>query len=228
VARDRADSLDPVGLAAPMLELVASLDPNGIPEAVLTSPPARAYLRSRRGAPSTAAAVDQAETPPEAARRAVRNLYRLSLVNHDPDDAYRSVRMHALAQRATLDELDRAADAIRAAADALVAAWPDIETDTSLGQVLRANGAVLAERSPTALWEPDAHAVLFRIGRSLGEAGLVTGAVNHFAAMASIAPRILGADHPDTLTTRNNLAHWRRLAVAASDKPGESGASEVS
>src|SRR5262249_25066419 len=65
-----------------------------------------------------------------AARRALRNLYRLSLISHDPDDKYRSIRMHALAQRATTDALDQTTtkDAIHAAADALLDTWPDIET----------------------------------------------------------------------------------------------------
>ncbi|MFF7991560.1 NB-ARC domain-containing protein [Kitasatospora xanthocidica] len=47
---DHADTLRPVGLARPMLELVSFLDPNGIPEAVLTSDPVLAHLAgSRRG-----------------------------------------------------------------------------------------------------------------------------------------------------------------------------------
>src|SRR5262249_30291291 len=125
MARDRADSLDPSGLAAPLLDLIAVLDPNGIPETVLTSNPARAYLQARHtsgtpehGRPQSA---DSA-----AARRAIRNLYRLSLISHDPDDKYRSIRMHALAQRATTDALDQTTtkDAIRAAANALMDTWP--------------------------------------------------------------------------------------------------------
>ncbi|MEV4137520.1 NB-ARC domain-containing protein [Dactylosporangium sp. NPDC049742] len=38
LAADRADALAPTGLARPMLLLAATLDPNGIPEAVLTAP----------------------------------------------------------------------------------------------------------------------------------------------------------------------------------------------
>ncbi|HSV64448.1 MAG TPA: tetratricopeptide repeat protein, partial [Mycobacteriales bacterium] len=99
--------------------------------------------------------------------------------------------------------------AVWAAADALLRAWPEVEADTTLGQVLRANAAVLAGRHPTALWEPDAHPVLFRLGQSLGEAGLVADAARHFTGLVADSARVLGPDHPDTLTTRGNLAFWR-------------------
>ncbi len=41
---ERADNLNPAGLARPTLQLAAMLDPNGIPQSVLTSEPARTYL----------------------------------------------------------------------------------------------------------------------------------------------------------------------------------------
>src|SRR5262249_34639076 len=144
-------------------------------------------------------------------RRALRTLSRLSRLSHDPDARYRSVRMHALAQRATADTLDQttAAGTIRAAADALLDAWPAVEAEATLGQVLRANAAVLADRNPTALWEPAAHPVLFRYGHSFGEAGLLTDATTYFATLTARATRALGPDHPHSLTARHNLAYWR-------------------
>ncbi|EFC81306.1 hypothetical protein [Parafrankia sp. EUN1f] len=45
---DRANQLRPAGLARPLLELAALLDPNGIPEIVLTSPPILAFLATAR------------------------------------------------------------------------------------------------------------------------------------------------------------------------------------
>ena len=48
---EMAEQIPPAGLARPALALVAMLDPNGIPGAVLTSQAACAYLtRYRRGA----------------------------------------------------------------------------------------------------------------------------------------------------------------------------------
>jgi hypothetical protein len=111
----------------------------------------------------------------------------------------------------TLDQLpaDALAATVRAAADAALAVWPEIERDTSLGQALRDCTVVLTERHGAPLWAPDAHPVLFHAGRSLGECGLVSAAVHYWTRMAPDAIDALGADHPDTLTAWNDLAWWR-------------------
>jgi hypothetical protein len=98
---------------------------------------------------------------------------------------------------------------VRVAAAALVSAWPDIEREPGIGQVLRANTAALAGRDARALRDPEAHPVLFRTGRSLGEAGLVADAIGHFRALLADCRELLGSDHPDTLTARYDLAYWR-------------------
>jgi hypothetical protein len=195
LARDRADRLPPAGLASPMLDVIAVLDPNGTPEAALTSAPVRAYLA---GGTSSA-----------AARRAIRNLRRLSLVTHDPNDPVRSVRMHALAQRAGMEGLtpDATTRVIRVAADALTEVWPPVEAGTALGQALRANASVLIGRHPAALWRSTAHPLLFRMGCSLADSGLIAAAAGYFADLATDAARHLGADHPDTLRARHRLAN---------------------
>lgn len=104
-----------------MLDVIVFLDPNGVPEVVLTSEPVRARLAG--GASAT------------FARRAIRNLWRLNLVTHDPTDPARSVRMHALAQRAGIENLtpETVAVSIRVAADALLSIWPEFEAGTALG-----------------------------------------------------------------------------------------------
>ncbi|WP_406500406.1 tetratricopeptide repeat protein [Streptomyces sp. NBC_01590] len=59
----------------------------------------------------------------------------------------------------------------------------------------------LATRGNLALWRGDA-----------------AGAVEAFAGLLTDQERVLGPDHPDTLTTRNNLASWqRRRAVSTSN-----------
>lgn len=45
--------------------------------------------------------------------------------------------------------------------------------------------------------------------RAAGEAGDPVGAVAGFEALLVDQQRVLGADHPDTLRTRNNVSHWR-------------------
>ncbi|MEU7688560.1 tetratricopeptide repeat protein, partial [Streptomyces spectabilis] len=210
---DRADTLRPAGLARPMLHLAAMLDPNGIPHTVLTSRPALAHLAAHRTNAQTPA--DTAEEPapvlPGDAVRALRALHRLSLVDHDPDHSHQAVRIHQLIQRATRDTLSPAGYGriALAAADALAAAWSDIERDTALAQALRANTAALTACAEDALFEPDAHAVLYRAGRSLGEAGQAAGARDHFERLAAATRHHLGGDHHHTLAARHELARWR-------------------
>lgn len=210
LAADRADAIDPVGLARPLLEMAAVLDPNGIPEAVLTGRAGCGYL-GRHHSGSGEATVSEAPVEAVDARRALRNLHRLSLVTHDPNDVLRSVRIHGLTQRWASETLDRnaLADVVRAAADAVLEVWPDVEGHSGLGQVLRANATTLAGRNPVAVWGPAVHPVVFRAGRSLGEAGLVAEAMAYFQAAVDNCGRQLGSDHPDTLTARYELAYWR-------------------
>jgi tetratricopeptide (TPR) repeat protein len=212
LAAERANSLAPAGLARPTLDLAAVLDPNGIPETVLTSRSVCGHLAGVRPADGAwASGVRAAAVSVADGRRALRNLHRLSLVAHDPNDVVRSVRMHALAQRSTVESLsdDAVAELVRVAADALVESWPEVEREPGLGQVMRANSAALRGRDARTLWDPAAHPVLFQAGRSLGEAGLVADAIAYFEGLCGDCRRLLGPDHPDTLTARYDLAYWR-------------------
>ncbi|MEU2134912.1 tetratricopeptide repeat protein, partial [Streptomyces sp. NPDC018352] len=216
---DRAEQLDPAGLARPMLKLAALLDPNGIPEAVLTSRPALIYLaqrrtRSNRGRARRWWPGKLLRRPAPAALKDVtvtlRVLHRLCLIDHTPATAHQAVRFHQLVQRATRDtltpgDLDQLT---RTAADALIAAWPDTERDTELAQALRANTTALAAHAEGALFQPDTHPVLYRTGRSLGEAGQAIAARDHYQRLATNRHR-LGPDHPDTLTARHEFAWWQ-------------------
>jgi hypothetical protein len=199
LAIERADALAPTGLARPLLSLASLLDPNGIPEAVLTGASAQAWVSSRVGG----AAAD--------IRRALRNLHRLSLVSHDPTDPARLVRMHALAQRAAVDDLPPPllATAVRAAADALADAWPAVVRDAGLEQTLRANAAAIRDRHGAHLWSSGMHRVALLAGQSLGESGLAADALAYFDELAADAHRILGPDHPDTLSARFERGYWQ-------------------
>ncbi|WJK33339.1 FxSxx-COOH system tetratricopeptide repeat protein [Solwaraspora sp. WMMA2065] len=199
---DVADSHPPAGLARHVLNLAAVLDPNGIPEAVFTADAAVAHLADRSGRQVTA----------DDVRDALRNLHRLSLVTHDT--ATGTVRVHALVQRVTRDTLDpvHLAALARAAADALLAVWPEIDRDHDTTQTLRANSTALRMASGDALLQPDAHTLLFRSLRSLGNTGQVAAAATAFEELLADSVRVLGPDHPDTLTTRSNVASWRGRA----------------
>jgi hypothetical protein len=212
---DRADEFPPPGLARPVLELAALLDPNGIPMEVFTTPAVLTYLGGRTGGPVEADDVTDA----------LDNLARLSLATIDPKT--RTIRVHGLLQRVVREATptDHTADLAVTAANALVAIWPGIERDREHAQALRANTAALHSHTGPLLWHPDqgAHPVLFAAGRSLGDTGQVTAAVDYFHTLHTTATERLGPDHPDTLATRNDLAYWRG---AAGDPAGAAAAFE--
>nr|WP_262928416.1 tetratricopeptide repeat protein [Streptomyces sp. CBMA29] len=200
---DRADHHAPAGLARPMLQLVSMLDPNGIPEAVLTGAPARNWL--------VHAAPSQDAVSSDDAVRTLRVLHRLSLLDHSPRTPHRAVRVHRLVQRAVRDTLSEAEqDALaRVAADALMAAWPEVERDTELAQSLRANTAAVIGVAERALYEPAFHPVLYRNGMSLGAAGQLTDAISSFENVVRLSRTLLGPGHQDTLVSRALLANWQ-------------------
>ncbi|WP_455431570.1 FxSxx-COOH system tetratricopeptide repeat protein [Streptomyces griseosporeus] len=232
---DRADTLRPAGLARPMLHLASFLDANSIPETVLTSAPALAHLTAHRTRDASDTTRRKwwpggrrkalAQVTADEAVGALRALARLSLIDHTPATPHQAVRVHQLIQRATRDTLtpDQHGHLARTTADAITAAWPDIERDTELTQALRANATTLTRTAEEALYQPDAHAVLYRVGRSLGEAGQVTAAAAHFQRLTETTGHRLGPDHPDTLTARHNLAYWR---AEAGDTAGAAAAFE--
>ncbi|MFB7374096.1 tetratricopeptide repeat protein [Streptomyces sp. NPDC056222] len=211
-----ADQLPPTGLARPMLQLAAMLDPNGIPASVLTSPPALNHLAQQRtAAPGQTHA---GEITAEDATQALRALHRLSLIDHTPSSPHHTVRVHQVLQRAIRDPLlaDQHDQLARAAGDALIAAWPEVERDTALAQTLRANTEALTLHAEDALYQSEARLVLFLTGQSLGEAGQVAASLHHFQRMASTAQHRLGPDHADTLAIRANVAaSWGEAGDAA-------------
>ncbi|MGH3973866.1 MAG: tetratricopeptide repeat protein, partial [Pseudonocardiaceae bacterium] len=207
ISVERADKLVPVGLARPVLQLLSTLDPNGVPLGIVTSPAALTAIAGQR---SSSALDRDAGVDEQDCRDSLRNLHRLNLISLDPAGGARAIRTHSLVQRATLERLstDAVLITVRAAADALVQVWPNIERDTELGRVLRDCAANLRKRHGGLLWESDGHGVLFRAGRSLGQCGLVRAAVGYWTEMVTEASATLGANHSDTLTARQNLAWW--------------------
>ncbi|MEU8048131.1 tetratricopeptide repeat protein, partial [Micromonospora echinofusca] len=199
-----ADTVKPKGLARPVLELAAMLDPNGIPTTLFTTPAVLDCVTGRRDASQPAEEDDVQE--------ALRNLHRFSLVTLNGG----TLRVHALVQRAVRENTPEADKPLLAvtAADALLDIWPVIESDQQTAQSLRANTASLNTTSGPHLWDNDSggHAVLFRAGRSLGETGQVNAAIVYFQHLHATALAHIDPDHPDALATRHNLASWRGQA----------------
>ncbi len=231
LALDAADGQAPAGLARPAMDLAAVLDPAGHPEAVWATGAACAYLTAYRtrttgketggpaqiASPVRAFATRAKERPvtPRQARAALLQLDRYGLITLDEQAGDRAVRIHALTARAARETAPaRQAAAVRAAADAVLALWPDAHHDQpGLTAVLRANTTTLTTHVGDALWAGDdgGHPLLWQTGLSLLAAGLHNPAITHWKYTAGTAQRILGPEHPDTLTAQGNLAasYWQ-------------------
>ncbi|WP_433041025.1 tetratricopeptide repeat protein [Dactylosporangium sp. CS-033363] len=200
---DVADTLRPAGVARPLLAALSVLDPNGVPVALLSTTAVLDYLTRHRG-PAAAAPPD---VDGDDARDALAVLTRLSLAGVGAD----RVTVHGLVQRSVREVTDAGtmAAAIRADAAGLLAIWPEIERDPVLSQTLRDNTAALRRVGEEQLWP-----LLFRAGESLDAAGLTASALEYWERLASRAGELLGPDHPDSLTARNNLADAYEAAGA--------------
>ena len=134
----------------------------------------------------------------------------------DEQAGHRAVRIHALTARAARETAPaRQAAAVRAAADAALALWPEATHDQpGLTAVLRANTTTLTTHVGDALWAGNdgGHPLLWRAGRSLLAAGLYNPAITHWKHTADTAQRMLGPEHTDTLTAQANLAASYRQA----------------
>jgi hypothetical protein len=199
---DRADQLNPAGLARPVLELAGLLDSNAIPIALFTTPATLGYLTTRRGQPADA----------DETIDALHCLHRLSLIGRD--EATATIRVHGLVQRAVREATpeQNAVVVAEAAADALAEIWRGMEREPAIGQILRANTAALHAHTGPLLWTTGGsggHPVLFTAGHSLGDSGLVTAAADYFRDLHAAAEQYLGPDHRDTLATRGGQARWR-------------------
>ncbi|MEU2422262.1 tetratricopeptide repeat protein [Streptomyces sp. NPDC007851] len=205
---EQADRLRPSGLARPMLHLASMLDANGIPLAVLTSPPVLRYLTDRQpvgvnGPPGSVSVEDAAA--------ALRCLDRLSLTDHMTGSPHQRVRVHGLIQRTTRDTLPSPVQdtLVVTCAEALTAVWPMAAGDPALAQILRNNAEALISHAGTALWMSGCHSVLLRTGESLGLTGLASAARTYFQDLYEAACGHLGHDHADTLTIRHYLITWQ-------------------
>ncbi|MET8568460.1 hypothetical protein [Streptomyces sp. NPDC004783] len=196
------------GLARPLLELAAVLDPHGVPVEVLTSEPALDHLARR-------SASGDAGTPPGTrdVLDALGVLHGLRLVEYDGDAECPAVRLSTLVQEAVREavpEEDRDALAL-SAADALRAVWRTASERprSALCRALRSGTDALTGHAREALWRPHCHAVLFQTGRNLIDAGLVRAARIRWDWLHAKLEQRFGPDHPDTLAARGYQARVR-------------------
>jgi len=186
------------GTAQSLLVLAALLDGDGIPGTVLTSPAACEYCGVASPAVQDGlAALEHAgllAADPAAGLPGAPRLTRLSW----PVQA--AVRAAMPAGMLT--------DAVGAAADALLQAWPPEAADPPewLARALRSCTDSLRQTAGDLLWEGGCHPLLLRAGESLDTAGLTGPAVAYWTELADTSDRVLGTGHPQTSEISERLA----------------------
>lgn len=211
LSADHAEQLSPHGGTWLLLVLAALLDGHGIPGTVFTTPAASQYLGG-----------EDAPRPPDPKRAwsALLALERAGLLAIDPASTPPVARMSPALQAAVRaltpqGMLDRAA---RAAADALLEAWPADQPGLWPAAALRSCAASLRRAAGDALQSGGGcHRLLLRAGQSLDDARLTGPAVAWWRELAADSDRILGPSHPDTVTAGGLLA----AALLAAGQPAE-------
>ncbi|WP_436318144.1 tetratricopeptide repeat protein [Streptomyces albus] len=224
LALDAAQHADGNGLVVPVLRLAALLDPAGHPHTLWATEPVLTYLTGHRTeTPTGQLQEDPAPRPAVTAgqaRAALRLLHRYALLTCDTRAEPRAVRIHALTARAVRETTPAGhhAELAVTAADGLLEVWPDPDQPhPDLAATLRTNAETLSAHARQHLWHPEGHSLLFHAGNSLINAGLSAAATDYWQQMVTDSTHFLGPEHPDTLTTRHNLALSYRDAGRTQD-----------
>ena len=201
-----------------VMDLVAVLSAAGVPRAVL-------YAAGQAGALSEER---EGSVPPEVVDEAVGRLAGSSLLTFSVDAAM--VTAHRLVMRVIRERLARhdrltatcqaAAAALDARAESLEQAWRDRPARRDLVEQILAvhehsascSGEVGSDLSRTMLGLRG-RAVWFLL--DLGDSA--ARAIQVGEALLADRERVLGPDHPDTLTSRNNLGEAYRMAGRAAE-----------
>jgi tetratricopeptide (TPR) repeat protein len=208
----QAESLLPGASVRLMLVLVALLDGHGIPGAVLGTSAVAGYLFG-------AAASSPAAADPKPAWDALLALERSGLIGINRGVTPPTVLMSSAIQAAIrmAAPIQAQAAAARAAASALLEAWPADEPEPWTAAVLRANAAILQGSAADVLWEEGCHPLLLRAGRSLDQARMVGPAVEYWRDLAARCDTKLAPGHPDVLLVAAQLAAAYLAAGYAED-----------
>jgi tetratricopeptide (TPR) repeat protein len=197
----QAESLLPGASVRLMLVLVAMLDGHGIPGAIFSTPAVAAYLGG--AVTPFAQAVD-----PKPAWDALLAIERAGLVTVNRSASPPTIGMSSVLQAAI--KLAAPANvqepAARAAASALLEAWPTDEPEPWTADALRVNVASLQNAAPDVLWADGCHPVLLRAGRSMDEGRLVGPAVEYWRDLSARCDTKLMPGHPDALVVAAHLA----------------------
>ena len=197
----QAESLLPGASVRLMLVLLALLDGHSIPGAIFSTQAVATYLGG--AVTPFSSAVD-----PKPAWDALLAIERAGLISVNrsvspPIIGMNSVLQAAIRLAAPANVQDPAA---RAAASALLEAWPVDEPQPWAAASLRVNAASLQNSAPDVLWADGCHPVLLRAGRSLDDARLVGPAVEYWRDLSARCDTKLMPGHPDALVVAAYLA----------------------
>lgn len=197
-AVEQADRLAPGAGVQPVLALAALLDRHAMPGTVFSTPAAGAYLAAAGPGPAER----------DRARDALLTMERTALLEIDSAASPPLIRMTAAVQAAVRAAMPPRLQeqAARAAADALLQAWPADEQPPWLAESLRCCTLSLHGVAGTLLWSGGCHPVLLRAGQSLSAARLNGPAVTYWRDLVPVAERVLGDSHPDTLAIGERVA----------------------
>jgi tetratricopeptide (TPR) repeat protein len=197
---ERAESLLPGSAVRLVLVFLALLDGHGVPGAVFGTQALFGYL----GVP----AAGSSAADPRPVWDVLLVLERAGLIGINRNVTPPTVLMSSALQEAI--KLAAPADftepAARAAAGALLEAWPADEPSPWAAASLRANVASLQDSAIDALWADGCHPLLRRVGQSLDEARLAGPAVEFWQDLAARCDAKLPAGHPDALAVAGHLA----------------------
>jgi tetratricopeptide (TPR) repeat protein len=197
----QAESLLPGDSVRQMLVFVALLDGHGIPGSTFSTPAVAGYLGGAVTPFSTAVDPKPAWDALLAIERA--GLITVNRAETPPTILMSSVLQGAIRLAAPAQVQDPAA---RAAASALLEAWPADEPAPWTAESLRVNAATLQGSATDVLWADGCHPLLLRTGRSLDSARMVGPAVEHWRDLAARCDSKLVPGHPDTLVVAAHLA----------------------
>jgi hypothetical protein len=208
LALDAAADGDPAGLCGGLVNMVALLSPAGVSRDLLHAAGQQGLLCR----PGTAALAG-----PEAVDEALGRLASASLLTFGTDDA--TVAAHRLTMRVATERQARAgtlarlgaglAELLKLVTGSLAEPWRSrpAARDT-IGQITALHehlapylGGQDADLTETLL---DLRGWAISCLNALGDSP--AQAINYGQALVTDCERVLGPDHPDTLTTRNNLA----------------------
>ena len=180
-----------------LMRLLAFCAPDAIPLRLLLPRPALTGQFGQEVAPVLTRLLDD----PLAVNDAIASLRRYSLVSPATDG---SVSVHRLVQAVTIDNMPvELADAWRHAIAAVIEAA--IPYDTNQPDIWPDFAALLPHAQAALSADSDGMA---RLADYLGQRGSYAAALELQQRVLNAHERSLGAEHPDTLSDRHNLARW--------------------